>query len=261
LLNSLARNAGVRRSARSREAFFENYKKYNQKMKFLGVQTLIALWLAFAPVAHAVQGLDGRATASPAVDGEAPATPKAGTAVASVREQLSRLTQPSDNATQALQIGFLKLKRVCDYGLNEKPAPIATEVEATKLVGDRQREDLANVQRALEKIETEYRQSSRITKNASCKYAPALQLFSAACRGFYEDNDRLTLADQAAQRLVAQTQERLKLYGQYEALERQGCVRAGFTQKLWTNEEKYLWPILLRAPDVFKSLLPSDTEN
>ena len=229
-------------------------------MKFLGVQTLIALWLAFAPVAHAVQGLDGRATASPAVDGEAPATPKAGTAVASVREQLSRLTQPSDNATQALQIGFLKLKRVCDYGLNEKPAPIATEVDA-KLVGDRQREDLANVQRALEKIESEYRQSSRITKNASCKYAPALQLFSAACRGFYEDNDRLTLADQAAQRLVAQTQERLKLYGQYEALERQGCVRAGFTQKLWTNEEKYLWPILLRAPDVFKSLLPSNNEN
>lgn len=230
-------------------------------MKFLGVQTLIALWLAFAPVAHAVQGLDGSATASPAADGETPATPKAGTAVASVREQLSRLTQPSDNATQALQIGFLKLKRVCDYGLNEKPAPIATEVDATKLVGDRQREDLANVQRALEKIESAYRQSSRITKNASCKYAPALQLFSAACRGFYEDSDRLTLADQAAQRLVAQSQERLKLYGQYEALERQGCVRAGFTQKLWTNEEKYLWPILLRAPDVFKSLLPSNNEN
>jgi hypothetical protein len=181
-------------------------------------------------------------------------------ALVQLREQLSVLTQPSENATQALQIGFLKLRRVCDYGLHEKPAQSGTEGD-TRLVGDRPSDDLPAVQRALEKIKNQYRQSSRIGKNASCKYAPALQFFSAACQGYYEDSDRLTLTDQAAQRLIAQTQERLRLYGQYEVLERQGCTRSGFTQKLWANEEKNLWPLLMGAPALFKSLLPIASEN
>lgn len=179
---------------------------------------------------------------------------------AQMREQFSRLTRPSDNATQALQTGFVKLKRVCDYGLHEKTASTGTEGDL-RMAGERPLQELASVQRALEQIGNAYRQASRITKNASCKYAPVLQYLTQSCRGFYEDSDRLMVAGQAAQRLVSQTRERLKLYGQYEVLELQGCTRAGFTQKLWANEEKYLWPMVMGAPAVFKALLPSASEN
>lgn len=224
------------------------------------MNTLLVLCMAAMPLANAAQGVEVRAAAPPAIDGATPTSPIPPNTLVQTREQLSRLTQPLDNATQALQIGFLKLKRVCEYGLHEKTASGAVEAYAT-LIGDRPREELAAVQQALEKIQAEYRQTSRISKNASCRYAPALQFFSAACRGFYEDSDRLNMADQAAQRLIAQTQERLKLYGQYELLERQGCSRAGFTLKLWANEEKNLWPILMGSPAAFKSVLPSPNEN
>ncbi|MDH4482385.1 MAG: hypothetical protein QE279_06720 [Rhodoferax sp.] len=229
-------------------------------MRSLGGQALLALWLAASSGAYAAQEAGMRAAATPTLEIEGSSAPVPPNSTAFVREKLVRLTQPSDKATRALQIGYLKLKRVCDYSLHEKPAQSGAYGDAS-FVGDRKREDLAAVQQALEKVQSDYRQNSRITKNASCKYAPALQLFSAACRGFYDDSDRLAVADQAAYRLITQAQERLALYGQYQALEQQGCTRAGFNMKLWANEEKNLWPILASAPTVFKSLLPSATEN
>ncbi len=229
-------------------------------MKSLGGQALLALWLAASSGAYAAQEAGMRAAATPILGSEVTSAPVPSSNVAQARENLVRLTQPSMNATRALQIGFLKIKRVCDYGLREKPSHNAVDADAV-FIGERKREDLAVLQQTLENIQSDYRQTSRITKNASCKYAPALQLFSAACRGFYEDSDRLAVADQAAQRLITQAQERLALYGQYQVLEQQGCIRARFNMKLWANEEKNLWPILISAPAVFKLLLPSAVEH
>lgn len=236
-------------------------------MKYIGGLALLSLGFACASGAASAQGWavrdDGVAT-SPSATALAARGPGAPAWAGGVREKLGQWVQPFDKATQALHIGFWKLKRVCDYGLHESAAPTLTPAQAeadSKLISARAHDELGAVKRSLDHLADDYRQNSRVSKHAACKYLPALPLLSAACQGFQEDSERLAVADQAAKRLVTQAQERLSLYAQYGELERQGCTRAGFTMKLWANEEKYLWPLLLGAPTVFKSMLTISAEN
>ena len=225
-------------------------------MKFVWRHTLLLMWMAFAAAALASQN-------TPALVGPN-AVNRAGTLYTDessipkqAREKIQRLTGPSDASTQALQSGFVKLKRLCEFGTSTQSN---TEYDPP-LIAARTRNELSVLTRSLEKVTNDFRQTSRISTLASCKFIPALLLLSGACQGFQEDMQRVQEAEQAAKRLVAQAQTRLDLYDQYLELEHQGCTRPGFARKLWASEEANLWPLLLEAPSVFKLSLHPQPAN
>jgi len=225
-------------------------------MKFVWRHTLLLMWMAFAAAAFASQSIPA-VVGSDAVNRASTPDTDEPSVSKQAREKLRRLTGPSDASTQALQSGFVKLKRLCEFGTSTQNN---TDYNPP-LIAARTRNELSLLTRSLEKVTNDYRQTSRISTLASCKFMPALLLLSGACQGFQEDTQRLQQAEQSAKRLVAQAQVRLDLYDQYLELEHQGCTRPGFARKLWASEEANLWPLLLEAPSVFKLSLPPQPAN
>lgn len=217
-------------------------------------QALILLIAACAFGASASQVLAATARANAAHGKEAAdAGVKAG-------EKMRRLAQASDIATQELRGGFNRLKRICEYGARNNPDQTGSPAEAV-LISQQTRGDIRELKDSLDRILGEYKKSSSITQNAGCKYMPAFFPLGGACQRFQEDSERLSVANQTVRQLTTQVLERLDLYDQYWQLENQGCTRPGFALKLWSIEEKSLWPLLLEAPATLKSLLPSAAEN
>lgn len=218
--------------------------------------TLLLLWVAYASTALAAQSVTVQAS-DIRVFGSKPAEPEEPIASRSAREAIQRLTGPSEAATQTLQSGFLKLKRLCEYGRSNPPA---SDIELPPMT-PKAREELTILARSLERITSDYQKSSRISTQANCRYLPMMLLSGSACQGFKEDTERLRTAEQTASRLVSLAQDRLKLYDQYVELERQGCTRTGFARKLWASEESNLWPLLMEAPAAFQQFLPTAPAN
>jgi len=236
--------------------FFVESSKYNGKMKPIWRRTLLLMWMALAWGSGAAQILSvppgaSSVPARSAPEAEDSGTPKPG------RDKLRRLTEPSEASTQALQAGFLKLKRLCEYGSS---APNNAPYDPP-LIGVQTRNELALLARTLEKVTNDFRQTSRITTQGRCTLLPPLLLMGDACRGFKDDQQVLKYADQTAKRLITQAQTRLDLYDQYLELEHQGCTRPGFARKLWASEESNLWPLLLEAPAAFKQYFSTAATN
>lgn len=185
---------------------------------------------------------------------------EAGSAPPNAREKMLRLAQASDVATEELRGGFNKLKRLCEYTAGAKPSqPESAKGDA--FISLQTRSDLREVKISLDRILVDYKKNSHVTQSAGCKYLPAFFARSGTCQRFQKDSERLADAELLAGQASRQALERLELYDQYWQLERQGCTRPGFALKLWSIEDRNLWPLLLNAPNTLKSMLPSAAEN
>ena len=225
-------------------------------MNFVSRHTLLWMWFAWALSALVSQSF-GASSSETAPDRWMASGAQETAQTKSAREKIQSLRGPSDASTQALRSGFVKLKRLCEYG-SATPSAVGDE---PPLISLRTRGELSRLARALEQAADLYRQKSRVSTQASCQYLPALLSYSGACQGYFDDSARLKLAGEAATQLVAQAQERLDLYDRYLALEHQGCTREGFAKKLWASEEAHLWPLLMEAPAAFKLFLPTSAAD
>jgi hypothetical protein len=210
------------------------------------------MWLAWASCAIASQNAGAPSTEASANRWRTPGAQEAGTEKAA-REKIQSLTGPSEASTLALRGGYLKLKRLCEFG---STTPSTAPYEPP-LISPKTRGELSQLTRTLEQVTDAYRQKSRVSAQGSCQFLPKLLVYSGACQGYFEDSARLKGANEAAQQLVSQARERLDLYDRYLELEHRGCTRDGFARRLWASEESNLWPLLLEVPAAFKQYLPS----
>ena len=221
-------------------------------MNFVSRHTLLWMWLVWASGAIASQSVGAAATEATANRWRTPGAQEAGTEKAA-REKIQSLTGPSEASTLALRGGYIKLKRLCEFG---STTPSTAHYDPP-LISPKTRAELTRLTRTLEQVTDAYRQKSRVTTQAGCQFLPALLSYSGACQGYFDDSARLKAASEAAQQLAAQAQERLDLYDRYLELEHRGCTRDGFARRLWASEESNLWPLLLEVPAAFKVYLPT----
>lgn len=169
--------------------------------------------------------------------------------------QLTRKLRAASQATYELQNGFNKLQRLCTFGPAAQPSAPSQSSDWLARQTEKAQAELLNVESNLQGIATHFSQNSRISSHSHCRYFTPLKVLGFACEGYLDDRSKLDFASRDMQKLTSDARQRLHLYEQFAKLEDQGCVRQGFTVKLWETETNFLWPGLVNAPAVFKSLL------
>ena len=176
--------------------------------------------------------------------------------LADLPSKLTRKLRAASQATLELQNGFNKLQRLCTYGHAAPPSAPRQTSDWLARQTEKAQAQLLNVESNLQGIAIQFSQNSRISSHSHCRYFTPLKVLGFACEGYLDDRSKLDLAARDMQKLMSDARQRLHLYEQFSKLEDQGCVRQGFTVKLWETETTFLWPNLVNAPAVFKSLLP-----
>ena len=169
--------------------------------------------------------------------------------------KLTRKLRAASQATLELQNGYSKLQRLCTYGA---AGPLSAPRQTSDLLvrqTEKAQAELVNVQSDLQGIAIHFSQNSRISSHSQCRYLTQFKALGFACEGYLDDRAKLESIARDMKKLTADAHQRLHLYEQFTKLEDKGCVRQGFTLKLWETETNLLWPSLVNAPAVFKSLL------
>lgn len=178
--------------------------------------------------------------------------PRASTQDRLAVEQLPSTTQ----ATQELQNGLGKLMRICTYGSGSLATTQRQAFELWTAQSVQAQSDLRTVQQEVNETSRQFVQNSRISKNQICQYIPTLTPLNWACEGFQQDSQALQKATSQAQKMINEAHQRMALYEKFAKLEDQGCVRPGFTMRLWETEQNHLWPSVMRVTPTMKSSLP-----
>ncbi len=177
---------------------------------------------------------------------------------AATQENLaSNLQQLSTSqATQELQNGFGKLMRMCTYASGSSATTQRQSFEFWSTQSAQAQSKLIRVQQEVDEIARNFAQNSRNGKYGMCPYMPALLPLNWACEGYRHDSQAFQKALSQAQKVILEARQRMGLYEKFSRLEDQGCVRPGFTMKLWDTEQNHLWPSVMRLTPALKSSLP-----